>query len=404
MSSENNSTDNATDNATDNSTAQSKASDLSKASHTSHNRALQSFVEPEKKIEPEKKVLKGNPLLDKLANFYDVSLNQTLSTELDITGVELTSFSVKLNDNIMLSNILKGLTQLYCADNLITTLPSPETLPQLTILDCRYNPLTTIPSYKLLTELNCGHCKLSTINDLPELNIIDCSSNFLSKLPVFLKVTKLYCSHNQLNTLEHYPTLKECYCEHNLISKISDLPKLEKLDCSYNKLQHLPILPSVRILNICDNKIRSLNNRTIPLATSVIASYHYLLQLSETLAKRIKYFKYNISAIKYEQLYNKFISKLGLSELEKRVQNESAGLSTIFNSGISHFFEVIQRCFKECFILDIDIMSPQLADYLYTFEKEHSQYGTSIKSVKKNDLIKFIKDVYLRLVQIEIVL
>ncbi len=299
------------------------------------------------------------------------------------------------------------------------------------ILDCSYNQISVIPAYQSLTELNCSHCRIGKISFLPELLNLDCTSNFLVNLPKIPLLKKLYCTYNKLIEIVDYPELKECYCDHNAIVKIDKLPALEKFDCSYNKLTHLPVLPQIKILAVAENKIKSFNNRTVPKAKSIHASYYYLLKLSKNLCKRIKTFRYNISNEKFDSIYLRFLEKIGLkslyaylseqvktlpkwsttnSEEEKTRWVKAFDRATKGYAELEEFFHVIEQCFKNCYILDIDIMATQLIDFMSKFlQSYHDKYfktNTQFKTVlsQKPALIKFIKEIYLRLVQIEIVM
>ncbi len=353
---------------------------------------------------------------EKIKQFYSSG-----KTVLDLNNLNLNTLDIKIGEVSLLSQ-LSSVTELYCSDNAITNLPTAEQAPSLKILDCRYNLIEFIPAYNSLTELNCTNCKITKISDLKEVINLDCSNNYLTTLPNMPNVKKLFCTHNRLEKLDVYPSLIECYCGYNLLTQIAPLPLAEKIDCSYNKLTHLPILPKIKTLYLTDNKIRTLNKKTLPEVKNVFASYYYLIFLSKNFSDNIKYFKYNISRGNFDIIYGKFLKKIGLEKLESeskvnnihsvrwdREKQESIVKfigNKIADSNLKDFFQVIKQCFQMCFILDIDIMKKQLVEYLIDFrQKNINLFTTDLFTPKNKDMLeKFVKEVYMRMICLEIVM
>lgn len=364
---------------------------------------------------------------DKLKVFYDKIANKTLSDILNISNVNLTSFQYKINKSFSLFNILKGVTELYCYDNDITELPAPKYLPVLTILDCSYNNIVEIPEYQNLIELNCSHNKIQKMGPLLKIKTMECSNNSLVRLPEMHAIESIYCSRNKLIELADYPTLKECYCDHNEIKLIKNLNNLEKIDCGSNSLKHFNILPKLKILNMADNKIKSLNDATFKSIEKITASYYYLLFLSKRFSKRIKLFKYSISHERFELYYPKFMKKIGIHDLYIKYKEQEKNQPKIHwdtkkgeavvewidkaikkDNALIDFFDIIHQCFKNCYIFDVKIMAKQLTEYLTAFHSKNQHYyltdnGKIFSTLNKINLEKFICEIYLRLVTIEII-
>ena len=125
---------------------------------------------------------------------------------------------------------LTGVTQLYCGDNQLTSLPPlPKTLKELYCCD---NNLTRLPNLpETLKKLYCQNNQLTSLPPLPET------------------LQQLYCEDNQLMSLPPLPeTLEELDCYNNLLTFLPSLPKtLKFLYCHNNQLTSLPDLPHMLI-------------------------------------------------------------------------------------------------------------------------------------------------------------
>ncbi len=360
-------------------------------------------------------------LYSKIKLFYNEEEDKFLSASLEISNCDLKTFNIQIGKHIF-TNLFKNITFLDCSDNPIISLPNPESLPNLQILDCRHTNIEFIPTYKQLIELNCSSCQIIKINYLPEIINIDFSNNFVSEVPELPKVKKIFCSRNKIKKIPDNISAIEYYCDHNVIEQLGNLPSVIKLDCSHNLLTHLPIIPNAKTIYLTGNKIRSLNKKTIPKVKSIYVSYYYLILISESLAKTVKIFKYNISNEQYVNVYSKFIKKMGLELLEKennmvKNYNDDKKKSSLIeiathkliNSELRYFFNTIELCFKDCFILDCDIMAQQLSEYIINFQKQNLKYFKNNITFNKNILDKkklenFIKEIYLRMIYLEIVI
>jgi len=143
---------------------------------------------------------------------------------------------------------LKGLHQLDCSENSLSTLPP---LPAgLTTLNCSDNVITSITSLPAgLTFINCKGNRLTNMTSvfsLAGINYVDCSSNRLTGLPALpSRLTNLICTYNQLTTLPAMPAaLTELECGNNQLVSLPGLPTgLTYLGCEFNQLIGLPALP-----------------------------------------------------------------------------------------------------------------------------------------------------------------
>ncbi len=118
------------------------------------------------------------------------------STILDISGLGL----------IKIRKLPEGITELYCCDNKLTSLPKlPEGLRRLV---CHDNKLTSLPKLpESLRWIYCGNNKLSKLPELlPEsLRWMNCDNNNLSSLPKLSKNLKFIdCHNNNLSSLPDY--------------------------------------------------------------------------------------------------------------------------------------------------------------------------------------------------------
>lgn len=147
---------------------------------------------------------------------------------LEINGLSL---RCQDNDGIISTHSLEGITNLWCSNNQLQSLP---TLPNgLKVLDCGNNQLlalSTLP--ETLRELHCENNRLSDLPTLPDgLKVLDCGINQLQSLPVLPNgLRKLYCSNNQLQNLPTLPnSLEVFYCYNNPLIFVRPLAKRPKL-------------------------------------------------------------------------------------------------------------------------------------------------------------------------------
>jgi len=150
-----------------------------------------------------------------------------------------------LDDSTKEIKLPKGLNELYCSFNQLTTL---EGLPKgLKKLNCSFNRFVSLDGLpEGLKVLDCAGNELTTLENLPEtLEILDCSDNCLSRLEDLPKgLEKLDCSGNQLTTLENLPEgLKELYC-YDILSLMYIEPTPTDLIC--NTSSHLEVYKHYR--------------------------------------------------------------------------------------------------------------------------------------------------------------
>jgi uncharacterized repeat protein (TIGR01451 family) len=159
------------------------------------------------------------------------------------------TIDVSMRNIVSLNGIqaFQNLQQLYCAENLLTSLPN---LPSsLIYLRCDKNQLTSLPSLPFTLEyLFCSWNQLTYLPSLPPLKHLECYNNQLtnlSSLPSF-SLIELNCSYNQLTTLSFLSfSMKRLVCSHNQLTDILNLsPSLIVLECGYNQLTSIPALPS----------------------------------------------------------------------------------------------------------------------------------------------------------------
>jgi hypothetical protein len=364
---------------------------------------------------------------NRIKQYYDPKEKKYLTDELDLSNLNISTLQIALNNDIFLIHILKNLTYFYCRDNNLSELPKFEHMPNIKVIDCSYNPIKKIDTYPTLIELNCRNCHISTIDYQPQLTKIDASNNFLDILPIMPNIKKIFISYNRITIIKEYPEATELYCDHNLISKIETQRSLIKLDCSHNKIKHLPILPQLQYIYMYENRIKSLNNKTLPNIMRINASYYYLLLLSKRICDKVKKFQYNISLEKLDNLYKKFLTKINLENLFQESTKIKQNLPIVRwddnnkkhniqwinqvtnNTELLEFFNVIKQCFQNCYILDIDIMSEQLTTYIKDFTHTHPRHFENNKIflsciANKKLFMNFIKEIYMRIVMIEIII
>ncbi len=195
--------------------------------------------------------------------YLDVS-NKNIA---DLTGIHgfaaLTELYCNQNQLTTLPTLPSSLTQLNCSNNQLTSLP---TLPTgLTGLSCYSNQLTSLPTLPtgLTDSFSCSDNKLTSLPNLPNGIVrLICYNNQLSSLPELpTNLIQLVCDVNQLTTLPSLPnSLKTIYCGGNKLSSLPTLPNsLEYFNCYSNEITTLPALPnSINHLNVFNNKLSSL--------------------------------------------------------------------------------------------------------------------------------------------------
>ncbi|XP_060062385.1 leucine-rich repeat-containing protein 40 isoform X2 [Erinaceus europaeus] len=218
---------------------------------------------------------------------------------LDIHDNQLTSLpsAIKELENLQKLNVshnkLKGLPEeitylrnlkgLYLQHNELTCLPEGlEQLLNLEDLDLSNNRLTTVPasfsSLSSLVRLNLSSNQLSSlpaeISRMKKLKHLDCNSNLLETIPPELagmeSLELLYLRRNKLHFLPEFPScklLKELHVGENQIEMLGaehlkHLNSILVLDLRDNKLKSLPdeitLLQSLERLDLSNNDISSL--------------------------------------------------------------------------------------------------------------------------------------------------
>ena len=125
----------------------------------------------------------------------------------------------------------KNLKELYCCDNLLTSLPTTNLPQSIEILMCSGNKLTDLSDLTRFTNLKEFYCSVNKLTSFP------------NHLPQGLE--KLHCSHNQFTSFPNLPpNLIFFNCANNLLNSLPTLPRtLKELYCFDNYLTSLPTLP-----------------------------------------------------------------------------------------------------------------------------------------------------------------
>lgn len=150
-------------------------------------------------------------------------MNISCSGIVNTTYINISSMNISNLEGIQ---YFTDLTQLYCRNNQLTSLP---TLPLgLTHIDSYNNQLLSLPTLPNgLTNLDCGKNNLTSLPTLPaSLLYLYCSINELTSLPALPSaMTFLYFADNQISTIPTLPPmLEELNCANNLISCLPELP------------------------------------------------------------------------------------------------------------------------------------------------------------------------------------
>lgn len=111
----------------------------------------------------------------------------------------------------------------------------------------------------LIPHQHIRYVILKTVSFL-QLQSLDISYNLITWLPDIFTLKVLKVSNCKLIELPSYlPHLEELECQNNLICEIPYYPNLIKLDCSANLIEHINDNQKMRILNISDNPVTSIN-------------------------------------------------------------------------------------------------------------------------------------------------
>ncbi|XP_040851599.1 leucine-rich repeat-containing protein 40-like [Ochotona curzoniae] len=154
---------------------------------------------------------------------------------------------------------LRNLTHLYLQHNELTVIPEGfEQLSSLEDLDLSNNRLTMIStgisSLSSLVRMNLSSNQLKSlpaeISKMKKLKLLDCNSNLLESIPPELagmeSLELLYLRRNKLRFLPEFPScklLKELHIGENQIEVL--------------KAEHLKHLNSILVLELRDNKLKS---------------------------------------------------------------------------------------------------------------------------------------------------
>ncbi|MFN3404696.1 MAG: T9SS type A sorting domain-containing protein [Cytophagaceae bacterium] len=212
-------------------------------------------------------------------------METTCSSVINATSLDVSSRGISSLAGIQ---YFVRLTQLYCYDNHLKTLPIlpntlthlecgdnpelsslPDVLPgSLSILWCYNNSLSSLPSLPgSLVQLSCFDNKLKSLPALPSgLKYLQCGNNpELNNFPELPgSLLSFECNNNQLTSLPPLPvSLKELFCFSNQLTSLPPLPpSLFSLHCYQNQLSSLPPLPNTLCYLEChNNQITCLPNR-----------------------------------------------------------------------------------------------------------------------------------------------
>ncbi|CAJ1060147.1 leucine-rich repeat-containing protein 40 [Xyrichtys novacula] len=155
--------------------------------------------------------------------------------------------------------LMKNLRSLTLRENLLESIPEElGRLENLSELDLSTNNLKDLPSslgnltclQKLTLSQNKLSCLPGSLAQLKNVKMLDCSNNQLTDIPSSLSempvLEQLYLRHNKLCVFPKLtaPMLKELYVGNN---------QIEQLDS-----EHLACLTAISLLELRDNKIKSL--------------------------------------------------------------------------------------------------------------------------------------------------
>ncbi|XP_054994659.1 leucine-rich repeat-containing protein 40 [Sorex araneus] len=210
----------------------------------------------------------------------------------DLTKLILSSNKLQaLSEDVQL---LPALTVLDIHDNQLTTLPSAiRELENLQKLNVSHNKLKVLPeeitSLRSLKGLYLQHNELTCLpegfDQLHSLEDLDLSDNRLTAVPAsfsaLCSLARLNLSSNQLKTLpaeiSRMKRLKHLDCNSNLLETIPpELASMESLELLYlrrNKLRSLPEFPSCKLLkelHVGENQIETLGAEHLKHLNSIL--------------------------------------------------------------------------------------------------------------------------------------
>ncbi len=251
-----------------------------------------------------------------VSNTFDTDSDGFLSAS-EIADTKTILVSRKSISSLEGIEYFTALTDLYCTDNLLTSLDVSNNTA-LTILACSNNNLTTldvsnntsltslwcggnnlttldVSNNTVLESLNCGENNLTTldvsnntaievlfcyVNNLTTLDVsrntalelLDCGENNLTTLDVSnnTALTFLGCSNNNLTTLDvsNNTALYSLDCSSNNLTTldVSNNTVLESLNCGENNLTTLDVSnnSALEFLDCCGNNISTLDISCVP--------------------------------------------------------------------------------------------------------------------------------------------
>ena len=203
-------------------------------------------------------------------------------TDEEIAGV------IEIKNGFKLIKTIKGiehftaLTELWCSDNLLTSLDVSQNTA-LKILSCYQNKLTSLDVSKntALLELHCYFNQLTSLDVSKNTALLElhCYSNQLTSLDVSknIALTTLYCGCNQLTSLDvsrnialttldvsdYYPYGLRIHTNGNQLTTldVSQNTKLTTLNCNGNQLTSLDVSQNTALTTLCcgRNQLTSLD-------------------------------------------------------------------------------------------------------------------------------------------------
>ena len=204
-------------------------------------------------------------------------------TSTDVASTKKITLYNKAISNLEGLQYFTELTEFYCRNNNITTLPI-SALTKLEVLDCGYNKITS------LTITGRSALKKLYVNDNP-ITLLNCSNNALTDLSVMscTSLTAINCANNNLSNVNFSwcESLKTLDCKKNQFttSGLGTLPSsLEALDCSHNKLSSLDVrsLKKLATLHAHSNGMTSFSGTNCSALKELWVCYNNLTSLDLT--------------------------------------------------------------------------------------------------------------------------
>ena len=225
----------------------------------------------------EKKKLTSLKGLEFATNLTQLYCEDNLLTSLDVTKCPklntLHCFNNKIAGTLDVSSH-KLLSYFYCYNNKITDFGNSVPLGSFDRLYCQDNQLTSldVSSSSSLTDLKCGGNPLTSLIMPIQLRKLDVSNAPDLKdlnLKDFWDLEELNCSGNQIENLSMngvlgLDRLKKLVCSNNLLSSL-DLSKctaLEELDCDNNLLTTVGFVKTLKKISINNNKMSTIDLRS----------------------------------------------------------------------------------------------------------------------------------------------